>query len=82
MISKGFDLTKYEIVLSGHALRRANQRNIDIDLVYYTVKTGRIAKFGKNNLRFIKMFKEFTLICIDEMKSDKIKIVTIVVKRK
>lgn len=82
MIFKNFDLTKYRIRIRKHALKRAKQRGIDPDLIYCTIKTGKIIRFGKNNLKFIKKFKGFCIICVDQITDDVIKIVTVELKRK
>ena len=46
-------------------------------MIEATLKGGKIKRFGKNNVKFIKKYKKFTVICVDEIVGDKIKIVTI-----
>jgi len=46
-------------------------------MVEATIKGGKIKRFGKNNVKFIKNYKNFTVICVGEIISNKIKILTI-----
>jgi len=75
------DITQYEFEIRRHALIRAMQRGITPDMIEATLKGGKIVKFGKNNLKFIKAYKRFTVICVDQIIGTKIKIVTIETKR-
>ena len=71
------DIKHFRIEFSRHALDRAMQRKIHPDMVESTIKGGNIKRFGKNRIKFIKKFKNFTVICVGEMAGDNIKIVTI-----
>ena len=71
------DITKYEIEIKRHAFIRALEREITPDMIEATLKGGKIKRFGKNNVKFIKKYKKFTVICVDEIVGDKIKIITI-----
>jgi hypothetical protein len=71
------DITNYEIEFRRHALKRAFQRGITPDMIEATIKGGRITRFGKNNVKFHKSYKNFTVICVDEIRGCRIKIVTI-----
>ena len=71
------DITKYEIEIRRHAFIRALEREITPDMIEATLKGGKIKRFGKNNVKFIKKYKKFTVICVDEIVGDKIKIITI-----
>lgn len=71
------DLAQYEFEIRRHALIRAMQRGISPDMVEATLKGGKIVRFGKNNLKFYKRYKGFTVICVDQIIGTKIKIVTI-----
>jgi len=53
------------------------KRGITPDMVEATLKGGKIKKFGKNNLKFYKKYKNFIVICVDQVVGTKIKIVTI-----
>lgn len=69
---------RWEIEISLHALFRAFQRGISWDTIEATVKGGRIERFGKNRMRFIREYKGGRIICVDERKGyNKIEIVTI-----
>jgi hypothetical protein len=46
-------------------------------MIEATLKGGTIKRFGKNNLKFFKKYRLFTVICVDEIMGTKIKIVTI-----
>ncbi len=71
------DITGYEIEIRRHALIRAMQRGVSPDMVEATIKGGRIESFGKNNKRFSKKYKAFTVVCVDEITGTRVKIVTI-----
>lgn len=74
------DITKYDIEIKRHAFIRAMQRGVTPDMVEATLKGGIIKRFGKNNVKFFKEYKNFTVICVDEIIGTKIKIVTIETK--
>ena len=75
------DITQYEFEIKRHALIRAMQRGVTPDMVEATLKGGKIVRFGKNNLKFYKKYKMFTVVCVDQIIGTKIKIVTIEIKR-
>lgn len=68
---------EYRIVITRHAFVRAMQRHIHPDLVEDTLQTGKMKKFGKGKVKFEKRFKQFTIMCVDEIIRNMIKIVTI-----
>ena len=74
------DIKNYEIEIKRHAFIRAMQRGITPDMIEATLKGGTIKRFGKNNVKFYKRYKRFTVICVDEIIGTKIKIVTIETK--
>ena len=60
-------LNNKQVVITVHAIKRARLRKIAFpDQVYNTIKTGRVVKFGKNNVKIIKKSKEGSIICIGE----------------
>ncbi|MBU2477286.1 hypothetical protein KKG83_07505 [Candidatus Micrarchaeota archaeon] len=71
----------YKIVITRHAFRRALQRRIHPDLVEATFLSGKMKKFSKNRMKFEKKFKKFTLVCVDEIIGNMVKIVTIEKRR-
>ena len=71
------DISKYEIVIKQHAFIRAIEREITPDMIEATIRGGKIKWFGKNNVKFTKEYKRFSVICVDEVMGNKIKIVTI-----
>ena len=71
------DINKYKIEITRHAFIRAMQREISPDIIESTIKNGKIKRSGKNNLKFYKKYKNFTVICVDHISKNKIKIVTI-----
>lgn len=75
------DRTKYDIEIKRHAFIRAMQRGVTPDMIEATLKGGKIQRFGKNNLKFEKEYKKFTVICVGEIVAAKIKIITIETKR-
>ncbi len=80
ILSDIMDITQYEIEVKRHAFIRAMQRGVTPDMIEATLKGGRIERFGKNNIKFIKEYKRFTVICVDQIIGTKIKIVTIETK--
>jgi len=71
------DITQYDFEIKRHAFIKAMQRNVTPDMIEATLKGGKIKRFGKNNVKFFKDYKDFTVICVDEIIGNKIKIVTI-----
>jgi len=71
------DMTQYDFEIKRHAFVRAMERKVTPDMIEATLKGGRIKRFGKNNVKFSKDYKDFTVICVDEIIGTKIKIVTI-----
>ena len=73
----GFRKGNFEIVITKHAFERAMQRRVHPDLIENAIQTGRIEHFGKNNIKIVKHFREFAIICVDEIIGNVGKIVTI-----
>lgn len=46
-------------------------------MIEATIKGGTVKRFGKNNIKFHKKYKNFHVICVDESIGQRIKIVTI-----
>ena len=47
------------IIIKVHAIKRAREREIAFpNQVYNVIKTGKIERFGKNHLKFIKKGKK------------------------
>lgn len=53
--------------LSPHALKRARRREIYPDMVYATIRGGKVKRFGKNFIKFMKRYKRGTVICVGEV---------------
>lgn len=76
--SRSFSFGERKIIITIHALKRARQRNIAFpDQVYFTICTGRIKRFGKNQIKFIKKSQKGSIICVGEETYDFIIIKTI-----
>lgn len=71
------DIHRYDIQISRHALLRALERHITPDMVEASIKGGKIQRFGKHGAKLIKPYKDFTVICVGEIKGLAIKIMTI-----
>jgi len=71
------DITQYEFEIKRHAFIRAMQRGVTPDMIEATLKGGTIERFGKNNMGFCRKYRRFTVVCVDEVCGDRIKIVTI-----
>ncbi len=74
------DITRYDFEIKRHAFIRAMQRKVTPDMIEATLKSGKIERFGKNNVRFIKDYKRFLVICVGEMAGTKVKIFTVETK--
>lgn len=56
-----------QVVIKVHAIKRARQREIAFpDQVYNAIQTGKVKRFGKNMIKFIKKSKEGSIICVGE----------------
>ena len=56
-----------QIILKVHAIKRAREREIAFpDQVYEVLQTGKVKRFGKHGIKFIKRSKEGLIICIGE----------------
>ena len=55
------------IVIKVHAVKRAREREIAFpDQVYDVLQTGKVKRFGKHRIKFIKKSKEGSIICVGE----------------
>ena len=55
------------IVIKVHAIKRAREREIAFpDQVYNVIQTGKVKRFGKHGINFIKRGKEGSIICVGE----------------
>ena len=67
-----------EIVITRHAVERARMRGIHYpDQIYNVIITGKLARFGKQMLKFMKKGKVGSVICICEEIQDKIIVKTV-----
>jgi hypothetical protein len=57
------------------------ERGVTPDMIEATLKSGKIERFGRRNIRFRKEYRRFTVICVDEIVGDIVKIVTIETRR-
>ncbi|MBW2976000.1 hypothetical protein KY347_00985 [Candidatus Woesearchaeota archaeon] len=74
------DITQYDFEIKRHAFIRAMERKVTPDMIEATLKGGKIERFGRHNIRFIKDYKNFTVICVGQMLGTTIKIFTIETK--
>lgn len=55
------------VIIKVHAIKRAREREIAFpNQVYDVLQTGKIHRFGKNFLKFVKRNKDGSIICIGE----------------
>ena len=55
------------IVIKVHVIKRAREREIAFpDQVYDVLQTGKVKRFGKHRIKFIKKSKEGSIICVGE----------------
>jgi len=56
-----------QVIIKNHAIRRAKERKISYpDRVRQVIYTGKIERFGKNGIKWIKRTKRGSIICIGE----------------
>lgn len=68
-----------QIVIKTHAIKRAREKKIAFpDHVYQVLKTGKVRRFGKNGIKFIKKSEKGSIICVGEDLGNIIIIKTIV----
>ena len=71
------DISKYELIFMQHALKRADERNINIYLITKALHNGLIERFGKHGVKFILRGKKRTIICVGHIIGIEIKIFTV-----
>ncbi|MBI2530081.1 MAG: DUF4258 domain-containing protein [Candidatus Diapherotrites archaeon] len=69
------------IEITRHAYARATNRGISRGMVEATINGGRVKRFGKNRMKFVKEYRRGKVVCVDEIEGDCIRIVTIEWKR-
>ena len=56
-----------QIIIKVHAFKRAREREIAFpDQVYDVLQTGKVKRFGKHGIKFVKRSKEGSIICVGE----------------
>src|SRR3989338_6736989 len=56
-----------QIIIKVHAVKRAREREISYpDQVYDVLQTGKVKKFGKHGINFVKRGKEGSIIYLGE----------------
>ena len=56
-----------QVIIKVHAIKRAREREIAFpDQVYDVIRTGKLFRFGKNFLKFVKRNKSGSIICVGE----------------
>ena len=56
-----------QIIIKVHAIKRAREREIAFpDQVYDVLQTGKVKRFGKHGIKFVKKSKEGSTICVGE----------------
>jgi hypothetical protein len=76
------DISKYNVEIRGHAYEQAIERCIHQDLIEKTLYNGEIKRFGKNYVKFINKGSKRTIICVGEIKGNKLVILTVEEGRK
>lgn len=55
------------IIVKVHAIKRAREKGIAYpDHVYQVLKTGKVERYGKNNINFIRRSEKGSIICVGE----------------
>jgi len=74
------DITQYDFEIKRHAFIRAMERGVTPDMIEATLKGGKIERYAKHGIRFVKEYKRFTVICVGQMIGTEIRIFTIETK--
>src|SRR4030042_1971442 len=59
------DIRGYDVVIKRHAFVRAMERGITPDMIDAAIRSGRVERFGKRNVRFGKEDKDLDVVCGD-----------------
>lgn len=55
------------IIIKVHAVKRAREREIAFpDQVYDVLQTGKVKRYGKHGIKFVKRSEEGSIICVGE----------------
>ena len=71
------DIFQLDIRLSKHAFERAYERDIDLEEVYWCIRTGKKMRLGKNTLKFVKEYDESRIDCLCEIRTNCIFVITV-----
>jgi len=71
------DIFQLDIRLSKHALERAAERDVDLEEVYWCIRTGKKVFSGKNILKFVKEYEDSRIECLCEVRIDCIFVITV-----
>ena len=56
-----------QIIIKTHAIKRAREKKIAFpDHVYQVLKTGKVIRFGKHGIKFVKKSEKGSIICVGE----------------
>lgn len=72
-----FDLRMYDIEIKHHVFIRAMQRGISPDIIEETINNGRVEHFGNDRIKFIRKGSKRVIVCVGEIRGNKITIFTI-----
>lgn len=71
------DVEDYTIDISHHAFKRALQRRIYPDMVEATIKSGKRVVVGKNYVKFVRSYGDFSIQCVGQVCGLTIKVITV-----
>jgi len=71
------DISRYELEIKHHVFKRAMERGIHPDMIEKTLLKGKMERYGKHGVKFIKKGAKRTIICVGELIGTKLKIFTI-----
>ncbi len=61
------DISKYEIEIKRHAFIRAMERGITPDMIEATIMGGKVIRFGKNNVKFVRHYKDCDVFALTRL---------------
>ncbi|MBI2445726.1 DUF4258 domain-containing protein [Candidatus Micrarchaeota archaeon] len=72
---------EYEVEFSGHAVFRAESRNVPSDVIEYVIQTGTFHRFGKDMVKIRKPWGGRVITCVGQIKDQRIRIITITCRK-
>jgi hypothetical protein len=74
------DISQYDIIITKHAMLRAQERGIDEDRLERIILTSERTEFGKHYSKWVKRYKYTEITLVGCIENNVVKILTVEVK--